>query len=70
MLLTGLTTSGCVRASCVDAMSNGFITLVVSDACGDRADAPHQANLFDMGAKYADVLTTDDACAYVQSVAG
>ncbi|NCF48695.1 MAG: isochorismatase family protein [Bacteroidetes bacterium] len=69
VLLTGLTTSGCVRASCVDAMSNGFITLVVSDACGDRADAPHQANLFDMGAKYADVLTTDDACAYVQSAA-
>ncbi|ARU01743.1 isochorismatase family protein [Yoonia vestfoldensis] len=57
VLLTGLTTSGCVRASCVDAMSHGFRTIVVADACGDRHDAPHQANLFDMKAKYADVVS-------------
>jgi maleamate amidohydrolase len=57
VLLTGLTTSGCVRASCVDAMSHGFRTAVISDACGDRHAAPHEANLFDMNAKYADVVS-------------
>lgn len=56
VILTGLSTSGCVRATCVDACSNGFTTFVVSDACGDRHDAPHQANLFDMQAKYAEVV--------------
>lgn len=57
VLLTGLTTSGCVRASCVDAMSHGFRTAVVADACGDRHPVPHDANLFDMNAKYADVVS-------------
>ena len=61
VLITGLTTSGCVRATCVDAMSHGFVTLVVSDAVGDRADDPHRANLFDMSAKYADLVTTAEA---------
>jgi len=56
LIITGLTTSGCVRATCIDAVSNGFIPIVVSDACGDRHDAPHKANLFDMQAKYADVV--------------
>lgn len=59
VILTGLTTSGCVRASCVDAMSHGFITTVVREACGDRHDGPHEANLFDMQAKYADVVSED-----------
>ena len=67
VLLTGVTTSGCVRATCVDAMSHGFITLVVSDAVGDRAKAPHQANLYDMSAKYADLVTTSEAAAYLTS---
>ena len=67
VLLTGLTTSGCVRATCVDAMSHGFITLVVGDACGDRADGPHRANLFDMSAKYADLITTTEAAEYLNS---
>ena len=57
LIITGLTTSGCVRASCVDAMSNGFIPIVVADACGDRHESPHEANLFDMQAKYAEVWT-------------
>ncbi len=56
LIITGLTTSGCVRASCIDAVSHGFIPIVVSDACGDRHEAPHKANLFDMQAKYADVV--------------
>ena len=56
LIITGLTTSGCVRATCIDAVSSGFIPIVVSDACGDRHEAPHTANLFDMQAKYADVV--------------
>lgn len=57
VILTGLTTSGCVRATCVDSCSHGFTTFVVSDACGDRHDDPHSANLFDMQAKYAEVVS-------------
>lgn len=67
VLLTGLSTSGCVRATCVDAMSHGFITLVVSDAVGDRAEGPHQSNLFDMSAKYADLVTTSEAEDYLKT---
>jgi maleamate amidohydrolase len=61
VVLTGLTTSGCVRATCVDAMSHGFITAVVEEAVGDRHPAPHAANLFDMNAKYADVVSEAEA---------
>jgi len=57
VLLAGMSTSGCVRASTVDALQNGFIPIVVSDACGDRHPQPHEANLFDLQAKYADVMT-------------
>lgn len=63
-VLTGVTTSGCVRASCIDAMSHGFITLVVEEAVGDRDPRPHEANLFDMSAKYADVIAENEAMAY------
>lgn len=69
VLLTGLTTSGCVRASCVDAMSHGFRTAVVAEACGDRHPAPHEANLFDMNAKYADVVSEAETLAFVGSLA-
>ncbi|RMH46345.1 MAG: isochorismatase family protein [Alphaproteobacteria bacterium] len=69
LLITGLTTSGCVRASCVDAMSSGFVTLVVEDACGDRASGPHEANIFDMSAKYADVITVAEAAAFLRGLA-
>lgn len=57
VLLAGMSTSGCVRVSGVDAMQFGFIPVVVSDACGDRHPEPHAANLFDLNAKYADVMT-------------
>ena len=67
LLLAGVTTSGCVRATCVDSVSSGFVTLVVSDAVGDRAEGPHEANLYDMSAKYADLATTDEAIRYLQS---
>lgn len=68
VLLTGLTTSGCVRATCVDACSHGFMTNVVREACGDRHPAPHEANLFDMDAKYADVVGEADAIQYLKSL--
>ena len=63
LLVAGAVTSGCVRASVVDAMSWGFRPLVVSDCVGDRAIAPHDANLFDMGQKYATVAALTEALA-------
>ncbi len=68
VILTGLTTSGCIRASCVDSMSHGFITTVVRDAVGDRHDEPHQANLFDMEAKYADVVSEKEIIMHLQAL--
>jgi len=50
-------TSGCVRASVVDAMCWGFRPVVVEDCVGDRAIGPHEASLFDMRQKYADVMS-------------
>jgi len=57
VLIAGVTTSGCVRASALDALQHGFISIVVKDAVGDRHAAPHQANLFDLQAKYSDLVT-------------
>ena len=68
LIITGLTTSGCVRATCVDAMSHGFAPIVVADACGDRHAAPHEANLFDMNAKYADVVDEPTVIAYLSGL--
>ena len=68
LIITGVTTSGCIRATCVDAMSNGFIPIVVADACGDRHEAPHEANLFDMNAKYADVIGESETIEYLQQL--
>jgi maleamate amidohydrolase len=56
LLITGCTTSGCVRASTVDCLCSGFRPIVLSDCVGDRALGPHEANLFDLGQKYADVV--------------
>jgi maleamate amidohydrolase len=70
LIITGLTTSGCVRATCVDAMSHGFAPIVVADACGDRHEAPHEANLFDMNAKYADVVNEALVIKYLQGLLG
>jgi maleamate amidohydrolase len=68
VLLTGLTTSGCVRATCIDAMSHGFRTAVVEEACGDRHDDPHRANLFDMDAKYADVVSEAETVDFLKGL--
>ncbi len=68
LIITGVTTSGCIRATCVDACSNGFITIVVEEAVGDRHAAPHEANLFDMNAKYADVVRETDVVNYLHGL--
>lgn len=65
LLITGYSTSGCVRASALDAMQYGFVPLVVREACADRHPAPHEANLFDLQAKYAEVITEAEALAYM-----
>jgi len=65
LLLTGLTTSGCVRATCVDACSYGFRPIIIEQACGDRHEDPHRANLFDMNAKYGDVVSEANAADYL-----
>jgi len=68
VLICGLTTSGCVRASAVDAMQNGFIPTVIADGVGDRDVRPHQANLFDLGMKYADVIHSREAITYLRKL--
>ena len=61
LIITGYSTSGCVRASALDAMQHGFVPLVVREACADRHEAPHEANLFDLQAKYAEVISEAEA---------
>lgn len=67
LIVTGATTSGCVRASVVDAVQSGYDVLVPAECVADRAPGPHQANLFDMQQKYADVVPVSDAIAYVEN---
>lgn len=69
VLICGVSTSGCVRASAVDACQHGFIPLVIRDAVGDRAREPHEANLFDLQAKYAEVISIEIALAYMNKMA-
>ena len=68
VLIGGLTTSGCVRATCVDTVSSGFRPIIVEQAVSDISPEPHKANLFDMRAKYGDVVDLDDALTYVKSL--
>jgi maleamate amidohydrolase len=65
LIVCGATTSGCVRASVVDAVQSGFPVLVPRECVGDRAAAPHDANLFDIDAKYGDVVSVEDALGYL-----
>jgi maleamate amidohydrolase len=60
LVISGCTTSGCVRASVIDAMSLGYRTVVATDCVGDRALGPHDANLFDIGQKYSDLMTGEE----------
>ncbi|MFF3286602.1 isochorismatase family protein [Streptomyces sp. NPDC003023] len=64
-VVCGATTSGCVRATAVDAVQYGWPVLVPADACGDRAVGPHEAALFDVQAKYGDVVDMEDAVKYL-----
>ncbi|SMQ75607.1 maleamate amidohydrolase [Devosia lucknowensis] len=68
LIHTGVSTSGCVRATCVDCNSYGFIPIIVRDAVGDRHPAPHEANLFDMDAKYGDVVSEEETVSYLRNL--
>lgn len=63
VIVTGCTTSGCVRASIVDAFSHGMRTIVAADCCGDMEVGPHEANLLDVGRRYADVVDAEHCIA-------
>jgi maleamate amidohydrolase len=65
VVVAGVSTSGCVRATVVDACQHGFVPLVVREAVGDRDPGPHEANLFDLQAKYAEVIGEPEAVAYL-----
>lgn len=68
VLITGCTTSGCIRASAVDAVQHGFRPIVIRECVGDRHDGPHEANLFDINAKYGDVITKAEALKYIRGL--
>jgi len=68
VLVLGCTTSGCVRASAVDAVQNGFRPMVVREAVGDRSPRAHEQALFDLEQKYADVIDVADAIAYLDAL--
>jgi maleamate amidohydrolase len=68
LIITGCTTSGCVRATAVDALQTGFRPIVVREAVGDRSAAAHAQSLFDLDAKYADVVSLDETLQYLRTV--
>jgi nicotinamidase-related amidase len=68
VIVSGATTSGCVRATAVDAVQAGFPVLVARECVGDRAQGPHDAALFDVQAKYGDVIAIDEALGYLADV--
>lgn len=68
VIVTGCTTSGCVRASIVDAFSHGFRVIVPEPCCGDQEEEAHRANLSDVGRRYADVLTLEETMKGLQSM--
>jgi len=68
LIITGCSTSGCIRATAVDAMQNGFRPIVPRECVGDRHDGPHEANLFDINAKYGDVVSRDAVMDRLRSI--
>ena len=64
LMITGCTTSGCIRATAVDTIQYGFRPICVRECCGDRHADPHEANLFDINAKYGDVISKQEALEY------
>jgi nicotinamidase-related amidase len=68
LIITGCTTSGCVRATAVDAVQTGLRPMVVREAVGDRSAAAHAQSLFDLDAKYADVVSLEETLHYLRTV--
>lgn len=68
VILTGCSTSGCIRASAVDALQHGFRLIVPRECVGDRVQSVHDANLFDINAKYGDVLSKDKVLSYLKGL--
>lgn len=68
LLIAGVSTSGCVRATGVDCCQHGFVPVIVREAVGDRAPGPHEANLFDLQAKYAEVAGLATVRSYLDSL--
>jgi maleamate amidohydrolase len=69
VIVTGASTSGCVRATAVDAIQHGYRPLVPRDAVGDRNPSAHEANLYDIHAKYGDVVSVDEVVAHLEELA-
>ena len=70
LIVTGASTSGCVRATAVDALQHGYRPIVPREAVGDRNPAAHDANLYDIDAKYGDVVSVDEVVAHLEELAG
>jgi maleamate amidohydrolase len=68
LLVVGCTTSGCIRATAVDGVQNGLRIMVPREAVGDRSPAAHEQSLFDLDAKYADVVTVAETCSYLATL--
>jgi nicotinamidase-related amidase len=68
VVVTGTTTSGCIRASVIDAFSDNFRVLIVEEGVFDRGQVSHKINLFDMQSKYADVIPLQEAKNYLRSL--
>jgi maleamate amidohydrolase len=68
VIITGCITSGCIRASTIDAFQNGFRTMVPEDCVGDHEEGPHRDNLRDVGRRYADIVTADEVLAYFEEL--
>jgi maleamate amidohydrolase len=70
VVVTGASTSGCVRATAVDAIQHGYRPAVPREAVGDRNPAAHEANLYDIDTKYGDVVSVDDVVAHLEELSG
>jgi maleamate amidohydrolase len=68
VIITGVSTSGCVRATAVDTIQHGFVPLIVRQAVGDRDPGPHEASLFDLQAKYAEVVDLDEVVTWLRGM--
>jgi len=68
VVVTGASTSGCVRATALDALQHGYRVVVPREAVGDRSQAAHEANLYDLDTKYADVVSVEDVLALASEV--